>query len=71
MPWDSDVEDWLRHPVTIAFFEEVRQDINCLTTDLTKTDDIQTMLRYQGMLRALNGVLAMPEDGITNPATRS
>lgn len=71
MPWDSDVEDWLKHPVTIAFFEEVRQDINCLTTDLTKTDDIQTMLRYQGMLRALKGVLAMPEDGITNPATRS
>ena len=64
MLWEDKVKAWQSDEVTKAFFSDIEQDIDSLTRTLIATDDINTMLRLQGMIRSLRGVVGMPEDGI-------
>lgn len=64
MLWEDKVKAWQSDEVTKAFFSDIEQDIDSLTMTLIATDDINTMLRLQGMIRSLRGVVDMPEDGI-------
>lgn len=68
MLWEDKVEEWRADEVTKAFFADVSRDIEGLTNTLVEEDKAETIMRLQGMLRALKGVLGMPEDGITPPA---
>lgn len=64
MLWEDKIKAWQSDEVTKAFFSDIEQDIDSLTRTLIATDDINTMLRLQGMIRSLRGVVDMPEDGI-------
>lgn len=67
MLWEDKVAAWREDPVTKAFFLDISNDIENLTMTLISTEEKDMMLRLQGMLRALQGVVDMPEDGIENP----
>lgn len=69
MPWVDKVKAWKEDEVTKAFFSDIENDISNLLSALVETDDTTTMLRLQGMLRALKGVMGMVEDGIDEPLT--
>ena len=70
MLWEDRVKVWQSDEVTKAFFSDIEQDIDSLTRTLIATDDINTMLRLQGMIRSLRGVVDMPEDGIKDPIAK-
>lgn len=68
MLWDDKVKNWLQNEVTLAFFAELKADECQLLDTLRDTDNLHTILRVQGMLRAIKGVIALPEtDGIPDP----
>lgn len=70
MLWEDKVKAWQSDEVTKAFFSDIEQDIDSLTRTLIATDDINTMLRLQGMIRSLRGVADMPEDGIEDSTAK-
>lgn len=67
MLWEDKVDEWLAHPVTKVFFQDVERDIQRLNRALVEEDDPTKIFRLQGMVRALIGVMDMPEDGLPNP----
>lgn len=68
MLWEDKVEKWRNDAVTKAFFSDIVRDVEGLTSTLVAEDKVETIMRLQGMVRALQGVLNMPEDGIEEPA---
>ena len=64
MPWADKVDEWLSSDVTKSFFRDIEEDIHKLTQQLVNEDDSSELYRLQGMVRALQGVLGMPDDGI-------
>lgn len=81
MSWEKQIEDWEYLPVTKAFKQEVRDDIEMLMEALIstspvigedgKTPRLQTAddyMQIRGMIKALRGVLDMGvADHIKNP----
>lgn len=68
MLWEDKVENWRNDEVTKAFLNELRCDLEELNAKLINASDPTEIWRLQGMCRAYQAVLDIPEkDGIENP----
>lgn len=68
MLWEDKVEAWKELEVTIAFFAELKKDLEGLKESLVKESSYETILRIQGIARATLAIIELPDrDGIPNP----
>lgn len=69
MLWQDKVVAWKEDEVTKAFLSDIENDVERLTELLWKEDHTPSeVCRIQGMIRALKGVLDIPDlDGIPEP----
>jgi len=68
MLWADKVQEWLSLEVTKEYFKALEADLEGLQQALIQEGDMQTMLRLQGMVRALRGAIDMVTlDGLDEP----
>ncbi len=76
MNWEQRVQEWLEHPVTKAFFAEIKEDEQLIVEALISTTQDENgscpsseeYMIYRGMIKAFRGILGMGLiDSIRNP----